>query len=252
MGSSGRLPGDNGAMTTVWAHRGASAKAPENTLAAFRLAHELGADGVELDVQLTADGRVVVIHDETLDRTTTGSGPVGARTLREIKTFDASNDRSGYQGETVPTLEQVLDLVGPTGMDVNIELKNSVEPYPGLEQAVLAIVEAAGMAERVIYSSFNHISATQLARSSQPSRVGLLFSDVLAEPWDYAQRLDVAALHPHWKYVQFVPETIERCHALGLAINVWTVDSPDMVRRLADLGADAVITNNPDDARAVL
>ena len=84
------------------------------------------------------------------------------------------------------------------------------------------------MAERVIYSSFNHISATQLARSSQPSRVGLLFSDVLAEPWDYAQRLDMAALHPHWKYVQFVPETIERCHALGLAINVWTVDSPDM------------------------
>ncbi len=239
-------------MTTVWAHRGASAKAPENTLAAFRLAHDLGADGVELDVQLTADGRVVVIHDETLDRTTTGRGPVGARTLREIKAFDASNDRLGYQGETVPTLEQVLDLVGPTGMDVNIELKNSVEPYPGLEQAVLTIVEAAGMADRVIYSSFNHISATQLARSSQPSRVGLLFSDVLAEPWDYAQRLDVAALHPHWKYVQFVPETIERCHALGLAINVWTVDSPDMVRRLADLGADAVITNRPDEARTVL
>ena len=239
-------------MTTVWAHRGASAKAPENTLAAFRLAHELGADGVELDVQLTADGQVVVIHDETLDRTTTGRGPVGTRTLREIKTLDASNDLRGYQGETVPTLEEVLALVGPTGMSINIELKNSVEPYPGLEAAVLRIVNAAGIADRVIYSSFNHISATQLARSSQPSRVGLLFSDVLAEPWDYAQRLDMAALHPHWKYVQFVPETIERCHALGLAINVWTVDSPDMVRRLADLGADAVITNRPDEVRTVL
>jgi len=239
-------------MTTVWAHRGASAKAPENTLAAFRLAHELGADGVELDVQLTADGQVVVIHDETLDRTTTGRGPVGTRTLREIKTLDASNDLRGYQGETVPTLEEVLALVGPTGMSINIELKNSVEPYPGLEAAVLRIVNAAGIADRVIYSSFNHISATQLARSSQPSRVGLLFSDVLAEPWDYAQRLDMAALHPHWKYVQFVPETIERCHALGLAIHVWTVDSPDMVRRLADLGADAVITNRPDEVRTVL
>jgi len=239
-------------MTTVWAHRGASAKAPENTLAAFRLAHELGADGVELDVQLTTDGQVVVIHDETLDRTTTGRGPVGTRTLREIKTLDASNDLRGYQGETVPTLEEVLALVGPTGMSINIELKNSVEPYPGLEAAVLRIVNAAGIADRVIYSSFNHISATQLARSSQPSRVGLLFSDVLAEPWDYAQRLDMAALHPHWKYVQFVPETIERCHALGLAIHVWTVDSPDMVRRLADLGADAVITNRPDEVRTVL
>jgi glycerophosphoryl diester phosphodiesterase len=239
-------------MTTVWAHRGASAKAPENTLAAFRLAHKLGADGVELDVQLTADGQVVVIHDETLDRTTSGKGPVGARTLRQIKGLDASNGREGYQGESVPTLVEVLDVLGPTGMNLNIELKNSVEPYPGLEQAVLGIVDAAGLAERVIYSSFNHISATQLARSSQPSRVGLLFSDVLAEPWGYAQRLDMAALHPHWKYVQFVPETIERCHALGMDINVWTVDDPGTVRRLADLGADAVITNRPDVARTVL
>ena len=239
-------------MTTIWAHRGASAKAPENTLVACRLAHDMGADVVELDVQLTADGHVVVIHDETLDRTTTGRGPVGTRTLRELKALDASNGREGYEGEPIPTLDEVLALVGPTGMTLNIELKNSVEPYPGLEQAVLRIVEAAGMAERVIYSSFNHISATQLARSSQPSRVGLLFSDVLAEPWDYAQRLDMAALHPHWKYVQFVPETIERCHALGMAINVWTVDSPEMVRRLADLGADAVITNRPEEARTVL
>jgi glycerophosphoryl diester phosphodiesterase len=239
-------------MTTIWAHRGASANAPENTLAAFRLAHELGADGVELDVQLTADGHVVVIHDETLDRTTTGRGPVVGRKLREIKSLDASAGREGFAGEPVPTLAEVLDVVGPTGMSVNIELKNSVEPYPGLEQAVLRIVDAAGVADRVVYSSFNHISATQLARSSQPSRVGLLFSDVLAEPWNYAQRLDMAALHPHWKYVQFVPETIERCHALGMAINVWTVDSPDMVRRLADLGADSVITNRPDEARSVL
>jgi len=236
----------------IWAHRGASAKAPENTLAAFRLAYDLGADGVEFDVQLTADGHVVCIHDETLDRTTTGRGPVAARTLREVKTFDASGGRDGFAGEAVPTLEEVLELVSPTGMTVNIELKNSIEPYPGIEQAVLKAVEAAGMTDRVIYSSFNHISATRLARSSQPSRVGLLFSDVLAEPWGYAQRLDMTALHPHWKYVSYVPETIERCHALGLAINVWTVDNPETVRRLADLGADAVITNRPDEARAAL
>jgi len=239
-------------MTLIWAHRGASAKAPENTLAAFQLAHEMGADGVELDVQLTADGHVVCIHDETLDRTTTGRGPVVERTLREVKTFDASDGREGFTCEAVPTLEEVLELVAPTGMTVNIELKNSIEPYPGIEQAVLKIVEASGMTERIIYSSFNHISATRLARSSQRIRVGLLFSDVLAEPWDYAQRLDMTALHPHWKYVSFVPETIERCHALGMAINVWTVDNPETVRRLADLGADAVITNRPDAARAAL
>jgi glycerophosphoryl diester phosphodiesterase len=239
-------------MTAIWAHRGASAKAPENTLAAFRIAHEMGADGVELDVQLTADGRVVVIHDETLDRTTTGTGPVVERTLREVKAFDASGGREGFTGEAVPTLEEVLELVAPTGMTVNIELKNSIEPYPGIEQAVLDIVDGLGMSERIIYSSFNHISATRLARSSHRGSVGLLFSDVLAEPWDYAQRLDMTALHPHWKYVSFVPETVERCHALGMAINVWTVDNPETVRRLADLGADAVITNHPDVARAAL
>ena len=239
-------------MTLIWAHRGASAKAPENTLAAFQLAHEMGADGVELDVQLTADGHVVCIHDETLDRTTTGRGPVVERTLHEVKAFDASGGREGFTGEAIPTLEEVLELVAPTAMTVNIELKNSIEPYPGIEEAILQIVEGHGMTERIIYSSFNHISATRLARSSQRSRVGLLFSDVLAEPWDYAQRLDVTALHPNWRYVSFVPETIERCHALGLTINVWTVDNPETVRRLADLGADAVITNRPDVARAAL
>ena len=83
-------------MTLIWAHRGASAKAPENTLPAFQLAHEMGADGVELDVQLTADGHVVCIHDETLDRTTTGRGPVVERTLREVKIFDASGGREGF------------------------------------------------------------------------------------------------------------------------------------------------------------
>ncbi|HET7724134.1 MAG TPA: glycerophosphodiester phosphodiesterase family protein [Propionibacteriaceae bacterium] len=239
-------------MTTVWAHRGASAKAPENTLAAFRLAHELGADGVELDVQLTADGRVVVIHDETLDRTTTGRGPLASRTLDELRTLDASYGREEFRGECIPLLEEVLELLGPTGMTVNIELKNSVEPYPGLEEAVVALVAEAGLADKVIYSTFNHISATAMARSFQPSRVGLLFSDILAEPWSYAERRDVSALHPHWRYVELVPETVERCHAAGLAVNVWTVDSPVTARRLADLGVDAVISNRPDEVRRVL
>ncbi|HSN10817.1 MAG TPA: glycerophosphodiester phosphodiesterase [Propionibacteriaceae bacterium] len=239
-------------MTTVWAHRGASAKAPENTLAAFRLAHELGADGVELDVQLTSDGQVVVIHDETLDRTTTGKGQVALRTLAELRDLDASYGLQDYAGERIPVLEEVLELLGPTGMTVNIELKNSVEAYPGLEDAVVSLVESAGVADRVIYSTFNHISATTLARSFQPSRVGLLFSDILAEPWSYAERRDVSALHPHWRYVELVPETVERCHALGLAVNVWTVDSPAIARRLADLGVDALISNRPDEVRTAL
>lgn len=226
--------------------------APENTLPAFRLAHELGADGIELDVQLTSDGRVVVLHDETLDRTTSGWGPVVHRTLDEVHALDASYGMSGFADAHVPTLEEVLEVIGPTGMTINIELKNSVEPYPGLEQAVLALVDAAGLAEQVVYSTFNHISATAIARSTQPSRVGLLFEDVLAEPWHYADHLAARALHPNWKYVSYVPETIARCHDLGLAVNVWTVDDPTVARTMADLGADALITNRPDAIRSAL
>lgn len=239
-------------MTAIWAHRGASAYAPENTLSAFRMAHDQGADGVELDVQLTRDRRVVCLHDETLDRTTTGTGPVKALTLAEIKALDASAGRDGFAGERVPTLDEVLEALGPTGMTVNIELKNSIEPYPGLERAVLAIVENAGMVDRVVLSTFNHPSAAGLARSSQPNPVGLLFSDVLAEPWEYARRLGVQALHPHWRYVTYVPETVARCHAYGLSVNVWTVDEPDVARRLVAQGADALITNRPDRTRAAL
>lgn len=239
-------------MTSIWAHRGASSMAPENTLAAFRLAHELGADGIELDVQLTSDGQVVCLHDETLDRTTSGSGPVVRHTLDEVRALDASYGRTGYADVHVPTLEEVLATIGPTGMTINIELKNSVEPYPGLEQAVLALVDGAGLAEQVVYSTFNHISATAIARSTQPSSVGLLFEDVLAEPWHYADHLAARALHPHWKYVTYAPETIARCHDLGIAVNIWTVDDATVARTMADLGADALITNRPDAIRAAL
>ena len=239
-------------MTTIWAHRGASAVAPENTLAAFRRAYELGADGVELDVQLTADGRVVCLHDETLDRTTSGSGRVAKLTLDQIRQFDASCGDAAFANELVPTLEEIFELLRPTGMMVNVELKNSIEPYPGLEQAVLALVDKAGLADKVVYSTFNHISATALARSSQPSPVGLLFSDVLAEPWHYADHLGARALHPNWKYVSYAPETIARCHDLGVAVNVWTVDDATVARTMADLGADALITNRPDLIRRAL
>ena len=149
-------------MPKVWGHRGASGVAPENTLPAFDLARRMGADGVELDVQLSADGRLVVIHDETLDRTTTGSGPVAARTLDELRTLDAGRGLAGYAGARIPTLDEVFELFAGTPVVVNVELKNSVVAYPGLEEKVLALVAAAGMADRVLLSTFNHLSLVRL------------------------------------------------------------------------------------------
>ena len=146
----------------VFAHRGASAYAPENTLAAFRLAEEQGADGIELDVQLTKDGQVVVIHDENIDRTGTGTGAVRDYTLEELRKLSFHNHMEAYEGEKIPTLEEVLTFVKQGRMEVNIELKTGVYWYPEIEKKTIEIVKKAGMEERVIYSSFNHYSVQKI------------------------------------------------------------------------------------------
>ena len=151
-------------MTKVFAHRGASGYAPENTLQAFSLAQEQGADGIELDVQLTKDGEVVVIHDETIDRTSTGKGYVRDYTLEELKKFSFHNHMEKYKGVKIPTLREVLELVKPGKMEVNIELKTGIFWYPDIEEKTMKIVEEAGMEDRVIYSSFNHYSVQKVRR----------------------------------------------------------------------------------------
>ncbi len=234
-------------MTRIWAHRGASAYAPENTLAAFALAREMGAHGVELDVQMTADGRIVVIHDETLDRTTDGTGPVGWHTLDELKALDASAGMIPFSGEKIPTLDEVFELLDGSGMVVNVELKNSVVAYPGLEEAVLALVPATG----VVLSTFNHLSLAALVGLGACD-VGMLFGDVLFEPWRYGAGIGVQALHPPFAYLDAVPDTVDQCHDAGLAVNAWTLNDTADLRRLIDLGIDAAITNYPDRALALL
>ena len=120
-------------MTAIWAHRGASAYAPENTIPAFEQAIEMGADGVEFDVQRTSDGQLVVIHDETINRTSNGFGRVVDLTLEQLRLCNFSNGFVGHRKVQIPTLREALDLLGPTGVRINIELKNSVELYPGME-----------------------------------------------------------------------------------------------------------------------
>ena len=128
-------------MTEIFAHRGASGYAPENTLEAFRLAMEQGADGIELDVHLTKDGEVVVIHDETLNRTSDGQGKVRDYTLEELKKFSFHNHIEKYKGVQIPTLKEVLDLVENSSMKVNIELKTGIYWYEGIEEKTMEIVK---------------------------------------------------------------------------------------------------------------
>lgn len=221
-------------------------------MAAFELAVSMGADGVEFDVQPTADGEIVVLHDETLDRTTNGTGYVSSRTLAQVQELDASCGMDGYLGEQVPTLRRVLEVLAATRLDLNIELKDSVIPYPGLAEKVLALVDEAGLRDRVILSTFNHWTLAALRDAHPDVPTGMLFSDVLYEPWNYAGGLGVAAVHPHHRYLRFVPSLVDECHASGLAVNTWTVNDPVDLRFAAGLGVDAVITNHPDLAREVL
>lgn len=236
-------------MTKIWAHRGASADAPENTLPAFALAIDQGADGIELDVQLTHDGRVVVIHDETLDRTTNGHGWVKDHSLAELKRLDASAGRPGSPPTTIPTLDEVFELIERSPLAVNIELKDSRVPYPGLPEKVLDLIQRRGWNHRVMISSFNHMTLARVRQLDSSTSTGLLFADVLYEPWNYAQQLWATALHPNLAYVDYVPDVVAEAHSYLLEVNVWTVDQADDIDRMLAAGVDGIISDYPARAR---
>ena len=160
--------------TKVFAHRGASGYAPENTLEAFALAIRQGADGIELDVQLSSDGIPVVIHDETIDRVTDKTGYVKDYTLQELKELTVLKDRfPAYNQSKIPTLKEVLEAVKPSGIQVNIELKTGIYWYPDIEKKVAEIVEETGMKDRIVYSSFNHYSVQPAERNRTGCRDGV-------------------------------------------------------------------------------
>ena len=231
-------------MTEIFAHRGASGYAPENTLEAFRLAMEQGADGMELDVHLTKDGEVVVIHDETLDRTSNGHGNVRDYTLEELKKFSFHNHMEKYQGVQIPTLKEVLNLVKNSRIKVNIELKTGIYWYEGIEEKTMDIVKTMGMEDRVIYSSFNHYSIQKVLEQNSDAETAYLFSDVPLNMEKYAKDTGVKGLHPavyHLKMADF----LETYMKSGLKVRVWTVNNKEDMKMFMDAGVDAVITNYP-------
>lgn len=232
-------------MTAIWAHRGSSAYAPENTIPALKLAIEQGADGVEFDVQRTVDGHIVLVHDETINRTSNGFGRVAELTLEQLRLCDFSNGFVGFRNVRIPTLAEALEVLAPTNMVINIELKNTIELYPGMEDEVFRIVQQAGVLERTIISSFNHFSLANLRGRVGPQNLGLLFSDGLYDPWSYAVWFGAAHLHPN-RLALKQPNFMWLCHEAGIKANVWTVDDEREMEEMAALGVDAIITNFPD------
>jgi glycerophosphoryl diester phosphodiesterase len=235
------------------AHRGASVVAPPNTLAAFEKAVELGADGIEFDVHLSADGVPVVIHDFTVDATTDGRGRVAGMTLAQLKALDAGcHFDPAFAGERIPTLKEVLDAAGDHLL-LNIEMKSTSMRDRGLERTVLAQIEQHGSSDRVLISSFNPFSLRRAKRIAPHMPLGLLYAPDMPLPLRRAWLAPLApheARHPHHTMVD--ARYMAWARKRGYRVNAWTVDEPDEMRRLIALGVDGIITDVPDALRRVL
>lgn len=230
----------------IWGHRGASAYAPENTLASFHLAHEMGAEGVECDVQFTKDKELVVIHDSTLLRTAGVNANLCDLTLSELKQYDFSYNMEAYRGEKIPTLEELLYLGKEEGFDVNIELKTNFDEPCGLEEAVCKTVSDCGMEQHVIYSGNNHVSLVHMKEINPSSECNLGFYQKCYRCWDYAKMLGCDGVHPDYRFVR-TPGYLEECKKAGIICRVWAPDEPEDIAEMLNLGLD-VLTNKPDVA----
>ena len=239
-------------MQRIFAHRGASAYAPENTLEAFELAVKMGADGVELDVHMTKDGELVVAHDEEISRVADGLGLIHNMTTSELKKHRFNRTHPEFRDATIPTLREVYELLKPTGLHINTELKTSRIRYEHMEEKCVKLADELGMSGRVLYSSFNLASLKLLKHIDPNVKVGLLRTPIgklndrkLIDPWDLAHLLGIDAIHPHFSELLLYNEA-GKAHDIGMQVNVWTVNDEADMRKCLDAGADMLIGDYPD------
>lgn len=243
--------GEEMERTLVWGHRGASGYAPENTMAAFEKAVEMGADGIELDVQLTKDGELVVIHDETIDRVSDGSGWVKDYAYAKLIKHNFNRTHPEYEHAQIPTLEEVYALIKPTDLTINVEIKTGVVFYPEIEVRVLDLTERMGLMERVIFSSFNHYTIQKIKEINPEAETGMLYSDGIINPVSYASYVVGAdALHPALYNIQY-EGFMEECRRQKKKVHVWTVNEEKYMRLVCAARADAMITNYPDRGKKI-
>lgn len=230
-------------------HRGSPVHAPENTLASFAVAAAQGADAIEFDVKLSADGEVIVLHDATVDRTTNGTGKANRMTLASLQELDAGSWFSErFAGERIPTLDSVCAAFGQR-LYLNIELTNYTSPFDPLVPKTVAIVRKHGLQDRVVFSSFFPWNLARARRLLPETPCALLIGPGRQGRWLIASALRSRrywALHPHFSLV--TPTLVQQAHAASARVHVWTVNEDDDLRRMAEWGVDAVFTD--DVARA--
>lgn len=233
-------------MTLNIAHRGYSGKYDENTMKAFIKAIEFNADGIETDVQLTKDNIPVIIHDETIDRTTNGSGFVKDYIFNEIQRFKTIN------GEKIPRLEDLLEIFKKSNLKVlNLELKNSIINYEGLEKIVLDLVKKYNIEDKVIISSFNHYSLLKVKELNPKIKVGALTETTLVNVTKYLNEINCECYHPYY-YSIFNEEIMKELLDNNIEINTYTVNNKEDMQRLINLGVTGIITNEIETLNEIL
>jgi glycerophosphoryl diester phosphodiesterase len=238
------------ARIQVLAHRGASAYAPENTLAAFRLAIEQQADWLEMDVQQTKDGQLVVFHDLRMERTTDGSGALRELTLEQVRQLDAGSWYGpGFAGERVPTFEEVVALAREQNVRIFPEVKDP-RLYPGIEERVAAVISSYEYEDRTIIQSFDMTSLERMRALNPRLKLAALYT--AASPLRGDPPPGVSVVGPPWEAVTSDPALVRDAHASGHQVVVWSVEGAAAVPPLIDARVDGIITSRPDVVRALL
>lgn len=234
-----------------FAHRGYSSRYPENTLLSFKEAINVGADAIELDVHKTKDNVLVVIHDEKVNRTHRGKGYVKDYTLEELQRLKHKSIKYYFNRETViPTLEEVLNIFKSNKMLINIEIKNDKISYQDIEQDVINMVKKYNMQSRIILSSFNHNALIRCKEIDSTIQTGMLYSKPIKNIGEYARRFKVDALHPSALLVN--EEYIKEAHKYNLKVNTYTVNVPEMMEMLKKWNIDGIITDCPQELKAII
>ncbi|HIV98800.1 MAG TPA: glycerophosphodiester phosphodiesterase [Candidatus Ornithospirochaeta avicola] len=230
----------------IYSHRGYSGRYPENTMLAFRKAVEAGTDAIELDVHLSKDSHVMIIHDESLERTAGVSSFVFEKTRSELESISAGKTQNEIYGFTpIPSFEEYLEYIRNTDVITNIELKTAPVYYPGIEEKVFRMVEDAGCSDKVIYSSFNWLSVMRMKQIDPSVKAGLLFESLkLHNIAPLIKDTGFDAYHPDFRLVD--EKTASELRKNGVALNVWTVNEEEDIKRMISLQVDGIITNYPD------
>lgn len=234
------------------AHRGFSGMYPENTMLAFKKAIDAHCDGIETDVQVSKDGVLVICHDELLDRTSTGTGLLKDYTYEELLNFDFGIKFSPhFSGEKIPTLEDLLKLAKENNIFLNLELKNGLFPYEGIEKKVIDLIYKYDLKDSIILSSFNHFSMIKCKEIDSSIKTGLLYEGTFVDIEEYCKKLGADALHPQY-FSLLDPQLTKKIQDEGIMINTYTVNHEIHMNALLDLKVNSIISNYPDKLYTVM